>query len=509
MKISPMVTNRFCAAERLFCFRFGFRKHLNYLLIAATLMCCGTFALAESAANDGAVSKRPNIVLILTDDMGYETIGAYGGTQYATPNIDALASTGIKFNHCYAQPICTPSRVKIMTGRSNIRNYIDFNILDPSETTFGHILQDAGYKTAIAGKWQLYGSDHRRNPGTGMHPSRAGFDQHLLWQVETLVGPNQPSFFKRDNRYWGPYLNRNGTVEGYPDGSIEYAPNQYSEDLFTDFLCNFITENKEHPFLVYYAMQVPHSPFHRTPDSADLTDQNRYLSEKNNFGDMVQYIDKLVGKIVAHLEEEGLRDNTLIIFTGDNGTDTGITSRTGTGKVRGGKGRLTNAGTHVPLIVNWFGGTPKTHRGKSLDDLIDFSDFVPTLAEAAGADLPEQMIVRGRKVPAVYDGKSFLPQVTGQAGEPREWVYVYYNREGGGLEGGADGQWARTQRYKLYGKGGVEQSNNFYDVLNDPAESRPLDIQNLSPQAHQALTLLQNAIRHMQVSTEDPAKDQR
>ncbi len=170
--------------------------------------------------------------------------------------------------------------------------------------------------------------------------------------------------------------------------------------------------------------------------------------------DMVQYTDKLVGRIVHKLEELKIRDSTVVLFTGDNGTDRSITSQTVNGPVRGGKGLMTNAGTHVPLIVSWPGTAPK---GKVLDDLVDFSDFLPTFADMAGAKLPENRL---------FDGHSFLPQLKGQKGQPREWVFCHY--WGYGRNKAKAKEFARDQRWKLYNDG------RFYDLQADPMEKTAL-----------------------------------
>ena len=131
--------------------------------------------------------RKPNIILIMADDIGYECFGAYGSQSYKTPNIDRLAAGGVRFTHCYSQPLCTPSRVKLMTGSSNIRNYSSFSILDPNEKTFGHMLQKSGYKTAVAGKWQLYGAKHYKELAqTGMHPRHGPTDPQRLVAQKNL-----------------------------------------------------------------------------------------------------------------------------------------------------------------------------------------------------------------------------------------------------------------------------------------------------------------------------------
>lgn len=401
----------------------------------------------EQRATKGSASPdKPNIILIMADDMGYECVNANGGTSYQTPHLDKLAETGIRFEHCYSQPLCTPSRVKIMTGMSNARNYVKFGVLDRKQTTFAHLLKKAGYATCIAGKWQL-GNE-------ADSPQHFGFDESCLWQ-HTRKAKDQS---KRDTRYPNPCLEVNGKP-------VDYTSGEYGPDVVTDFLCGFMERNKDQPFLAYYPMILPHYPFVPTPDSANPKNKNK----TGNFIDMVTYVDKMVGKLDTKLDELGIRENTLVVFIGDNGTFAGISSQLGGKEVLGGKGTMTDAGTHVPMIASWPG---TIHPGKVSQDLVDFSDFLPTLCAAAGVVIPSEIKL---------DGQSFLPQLRGEEGHPREWIYCYYSRGGGKGE-----QWARNQRYKLYPDG------KFYDVSADPLENTPL--KNLSPEAQQTRTLLQQAL---------------
>ena len=168
---------------------------------------------------------------------------------------------------------------------------------------------------------------------------------------------------------------------------------------------------------------------------------------------MVTYMDKLVGRLVGKLDELGLRRNTLVLFTGDNGTDKPIVSKCNDRAIAGGKGQMTDAGTRVPLIVN----QPQTVPGGTVStDLVDFSDFLPTLCEAAGASVPGDLTI---------DGRSYLPQLRGKRGNPRDWIYCWYSRQGGPT----GREWARNQRYKLY------RTGKFYDISKDPPESEPIE----------------------------------
>ena len=353
-------------------------------------------------------TSRPNIVLIMADDMGYEALSVNGSESCKSPNLDRLAAEGIRFTNGFSNPICTPSRVKIMTGQYNVRNYVRFGHLDRGQTTFAHQLKAAGYKTCIAGKWQL-----GREPDA---PQHFGFEQSCLWQ-HTRSGRSKDGKHTLDRRFVNPMLEFNGVEKDYTSG--EYGP-----QLCTDFICNFIEKNKEEPFLVYYPMILTHCPFDPTPDSTDWDPKRlgstTYKGDKNDpqrhFRDMVAFADKMVGQIVAQLEASGIRDNTLLIFTGDNGTDKPIVTPWNGTKVVGGKGSMGDTGTRVPFIAHWPAGIAEP--GRVADDLVEFSDLFPTLCDVSGAKLPNTH---------PEDGASLLPIFKNQPDTRiKEWIYIWY-----------------------------------------------------------------------------------
>ena len=413
------------------------------LILLGTLLPAGM----SGSADADETTTRPNIVLILADDMGFECLGANGAETYTTPHLDRLARTGIRFTHCYSQPLCTPSRVKLMTGRYNSRNYIRFGLLDPKARTFAHLLRDAGYATCVAGKWQLGGGFDG--------PKRFGFDRYCLWQLT-----------RRPNRYANPGLEIDGKEMDFRDG-------QYGPDIVHRYACAFIREQAKRgkPFFLYYPMILPHWPFEPTPDSPDWDpafrkhdrrEKSYGMRKRKHFVEMVRYLDRLVGRVVDELDKSGVRDKTLVLFTSDNGTYHRIVSRFRGRPWKGGKGRMTDAGTRVPLVANWPGTIPK---GRVCRDLVDFTDFLPTLAEAAGVSVPDSFRA---------DGRSFFPQLLGKPGNPRRYIYCWFFRNGKPVPGGPEhkaGEWARTHRYKLYRKGA---SYEFYDLKQDPLERSPL-----------------------------------
>ena len=219
---------------------------------------CLAFIFSLSACDekkDSSNSQKPNIVLIMADDLGYETIGAYGSKMYQTPNLDKLVEEGMRFDHCYSTPLCTPSRVQLMTGKYNFRNYIGFGLLDPAERTFGHLMQDAGYKTCVVGKWQLLGNKRQQELAggrIGSCPNEAGFDEYCLWQIDKL-----------GSRYKHPTL----SISGEETRKIEGG---YGPDVFLEYIEKFIERNSGKPFFLYYPMVITHDPFVPTPGPSGL-----------------------------------------------------------------------------------------------------------------------------------------------------------------------------------------------------------------------------------------------
>ncbi|WP_346237089.1 sulfatase-like hydrolase/transferase [Niabella insulamsoli] len=433
---------------------------MKQALLLTFIIGCTFVAFSQS-------SRPPNVVLIMADDVSWECFGAYGSKEYQTPHIDALAKGGLRFNHCYSTPLCTPSRVQLMTGKYSFRNYTHFSYLNPSEKTFAHVMKEAGYKTAIAGKWQLNGVIYDL-PGAsdGTRPNKAGFDEYCLWQLTTINGANG---LPGGERFWSPYLEMNGRHLTTEDNRDRYGP-----DIMSDFLCDFMEKNRNEPFFVYYPTVLVHDPFVPTPDNIGAAsrgpEMNKApkdaLSQKQNFVAMVAYLDKIVGKIVKKLEELDQLENTIIIFTADNGTNRNISSEWMGRVIQGGKGTTTDMGTHVPLIISWKGKTPA---GSQTNDLVDFTDFYPTLAEIVGAPA------------TTVDGRSFLPQIVGKKANSRKWQALYYQPYWGNNKSGSQA-YVRNQEFKLYTNGA------FYEIAKDLNQEDNL-IQR-TPQQQQAYDLL-------------------
>jgi arylsulfatase A len=228
-------------------------------------------------------------------------------------------------------------------------------------------------------------------------------------------------------------------------------------------------------------MILTHEPYDATPDSSDWAEakppgkgkSKDWEKNQRHFADMTAYMDKMIGRLVAKLDALGIRDNTLILFTGDNGTGQGIQSKVGDRMVAGGKGKSIDAGMRVPLIVNWPAGAA---RGKVVRDLVDMTDFLPTICEAAGIEVPAKLAI---------DGHSFLPQVRGETGRPRPWIYSWFARNGGAK---ATTELARNHEY------GLHRDGKMFDVRGGDDHTLPLDLSALSPEAEQARRVLQSAL---------------
>ncbi|WP_190810681.1 sulfatase-like hydrolase/transferase [Flagellimonas sp. S3867] len=410
------------------------------------------------------IKQRPNIILIMADDLGYETLGVYGSDSYKTPHLDRLANEGMRFEHCYSTPLCTPSRVQLMTGKYSFRNYIGFGLLDPNEKTFGHYMQKAGYETCIAGKWQLLGNPHQQKLAggkIGTLPGEAGFDDYCLWQIDQF-----------GSRYKDPLL----SVKGKGTKKFE---SQFGPDVFVEHIKTFMRANKENPFFVYYPMVLTHDPFVPTPDNAGFVDfdTTTKVNDTTYFGEMVTYMDKLVGRIVDETEKLGIREHTLILFIGDNGTDRDVISLINGKPLKGDKGYTTDAGTHVPFIANWKG---TINPGSVNNNLIDFTDFTPTLLEVATQEKWDEKVL---------DGHSFYPQLVNQKYAPRDWVFCHYEPNWGKFE---PRRYVHDKTWKLY------ENGNLFNIEEDPLEENPLQIENQPEAVKSKIKNFRNVLKEYQ-----------
>lgn len=402
---------------------------------------------------------RPNVILIMADDMGFECLSSYGSLSYQTPKLDSLANKGIRFTHAISQPLCTPTRVKIMTGKYNYRNYEYFGYLNPNQTTFAHLFKKAGYKTCIAGKWQLNGIYHNLEGNQDKNrPYELGFDEYCLWQLTKNK--------QQGERYAKPFIEENGKEK-------RYGINEYGPDIFTNYILNYIERNKHDPFFIYYPMVLVHDPFVPTPDSPEWQDSTRrYETDTAYFRDMMDYTDKIIGKIADKLKETGLDENTLLIFTADNGTHRSIVTMTKEGSYQGGKGMTTDAGTKVPMIAYW----PRyIKKSVVYEPLVEFSDFFATFNEML-------------KLDEASDGQSFCSLVTNANHNQRKTAFVHYDPQWGNWVNQHAGRFARTISYKLY------QNGSFYNLQSDPMEENPMGLEQMTDEQKKIRKQLQEIL---------------
>jgi arylsulfatase A len=425
--------------------------HRTVTLLLLSVLAAATVV---QAAETPASAPRPNIILILSDDVGLGNIHCCGGA-FRTPNIDSLATGGTRFEYCYSTPLCGPSRCQLLTGRYPHRTGLNTNqsrdAIHPSrEVMIPTVLKKAGYVTASVGKWgQMC-----------LGPGEWGFDEYLV--------------FRASGKYWATQAkNSKGyTVKGKP---VELPQDRYMPDVMHQFVVDFIVKHKSQPFFLYYPMAHIHAPILRTPDSKPGADRDRL------YADNVEYMDKLVGKLMDELDRQHLRERTLVLYTGDNGTARfGVAKATVNGRsISGQKGTMLEGGSRVPLVVNWRGVTPT---GKVNRDLIDFSDFFATFAELAGAKLPEGVTL---------DSHSFAAQIKGQKGTPREWVYVELNGR----------SYVRDSQFKLANGGAL------FDLAEAPFKEILIAKDSIDPTAVAARKRLQAVLDlHSAAPRQDDAK---
>jgi arylsulfatase A-like enzyme len=404
-------------------------------------------------------AERPNIVFILADDLGYGDLGCYGQKNFATPNIDRMAAEGLRFTQHYAgSTVCAPSRACLMTGQHTGRGWQRANggpglRPDPHDVTVARLLKDAGYQTALIGKSPFIRDDQGRSPNA------KGFDHFFGYSGHSAA-----------HRYYPESLWRNGEKVLYQDNQGKEGQ-QYSSDLFVKDALNWLDEHAGGPFFLHLALQQPHADlsvpqkwrepflgkFEETP-----TDSGQYRQEPNpkaTFAGMVTHLDDAVGQVLGKLRELGIAENTLVLFSSDNGAmSEGGWSRehfNSSGPLRGGKRDLYEGGIRVPLIAWW----PESIRaGGTTDHVSAFWDFVPTACEAAQIEAPKDT-----------DGLSYLPTLTGQGEQPQH-DYLYWEfHEQGGKQAVREGDW-KAVRLKVHTQ--PETPLKLYHLPSDLGETR-------------------------------------
>jgi arylsulfatase A-like enzyme len=446
-------------------------------------VCSVTIARPEDVPGERH-PKPPNILLVMLDDLGKDWVGCCGGGDVETPNVDRLAAEGMRFTNAYCMPQCTPTRVTLLTGQYPLRHgwvnhwdvprwghcYFDWK-RNPS---MGRVMRSAGYATAVAGKWQI--NDFRVHPDA---LEKHGFDDWCVWTG------GEAGNAASNSRYWRPYIH---TRQGSRSYEQEYGP-----DVFTDFLIDFIRKHRDEQLFLYFPMCLTHGPLVTTPLEPDA--EGRLERHKA----MIRYADHLLGELVQALNELGLREDTIIIWTTDNGS--AVSGTLHGRKVSGGKSKTTEMGVCVPFIVNCPGRVP---RGVVTDALTDFTDLLPTFAALAGAELPGEH---------TYDGVSIADHLLGRADDsPRKWIMAMGGQNRARLtDRGVENEWffrdrvLRDKRFKLY-VGTDRQPAKLIDLKTDPAEELNL-LANAGEEAQAALRKFMEAVGGFPAKDSDPIYD--
>jgi arylsulfatase A-like enzyme len=442
----------------------------NYGRISLLLICCFLFSLVGYTGTGG----KPNIIFILTDDLGYGDLGCYGQAKIQTPNIDRLAREGMRFTQAYAgSTVCAPSRCSLMTGMHNGHNRVRDNVplgifLQPDDFTLAELLKQAGYRTGGIGKYSL------GNPGSWGVPLYQGFDYYY-----GQLNQNQAHF------YYPHYIWENDRVV-LLSGNRGEKKQQYMHDLYTEKALGFIREHSRHPFFLYLAYTIPHFSDY-PPDSPDyyIVPSDEPYSDRDwpqiskNYAAMVTRLDRDVGRIINTLKDKGIDQNTLVIFTSDNGpmkkhiTDL-FEFFDSNGPLKGGKRDVYEGGIRVPFIVRWKEVVPESTVN---DEIIAFWDVMPTFAEIVG--YPSELCT---------DGLSFLPALRGEERKDHEYLYWDY--------GHTRGRYSQAVRYENY-KGiryirEGETEFELFDLRDDPGETN--NIAEAEPAvAEKIITLMKEA----------------
>jgi len=433
-----------------------FRNILSLLLPILILSC-----KSKTEDKPTEIERPPNIVLIFTDDQGYRDVGIFGADDIETPNLDQMAADGVKLTSFYsAQAVCSASRAGILTGcypnRIGIHNAMMPNSkkgLHPSETTLAEMLKATGYKTAIYGKWHL--GDH-----PDFLPTKNGFDEWFGIPYSNDMWPLHPQ--------QGPVFNF-GPLPLYENETVIDTLTDQTQltTQITEHSVDFIHRNKNNPFFLYVPHPQPHVPLF-------VSDKFKGKSNRGLYGDVIMEIDWSVGQILKALREDALEDNTLVIFTSDNGPWLAYGNHAGSAlPYREGKGTAWEGGQREPFIARWPGKLPA---GKVIDVPVMAIDILPTIAEITDSKLPEKTI----------DGMNVWKVLTGESEKSPQEAYFYYYRVNE-LHGVRYGKWKlyfphtyRTMNGQEPGKDGLPgeyrmidlEQIELYDLENDESETK-------------------------------------
>ncbi|MBX6313470.1 MAG: arylsulfatase [Isosphaeraceae bacterium] len=407
--------------------------------------------MPRAAAAEG---RKPNILFILADDLGYGDLGCYGQRQIRTPNLDRLAAEGMRFTQCYAgSTVCAPSRCCLMTGLHTGHARVRGNALvplQPEDVTVAEVLKAAGYATGLVGKWGL------GEPGTTGVPNRQGFDEFFGYLNQHHAHNYYPEFlWKNETKY--PLA---GNVE---KDNIATKRVQYSPDLFVREAIGFLDRHEDGPFFLYLAPTLPHANNERgraegngmeVPSDAPYSDRPWPPPQKNHAA-MITRLDGDVGKVLDHLRQLGLERDTIVFFSSDNGPhkEGGADPEffRSSGPLRGFKRAMYDGGIRVPMIVRWPDHVPA---GTTSEQIWAFWDFLPTAAELAGTSAPGGL-----------DGLSIVPTLLGQGTQPQHDFLYWEFHEGGFKQAVRTGDWKAVRL-------APGKPLELYDLKTDPGETR-------------------------------------
>ncbi|HUE73261.1 MAG TPA: arylsulfatase [Pirellulaceae bacterium] len=406
-----------------------------------------------------AEPPRPNVVLILADDLGYGDVGCFGQKQIQTPNLDRLAREGMRFTDFYAgSTVCAPSRCVLMTGyhtgHCSIRGNSKQN-LRPEEVTVAEVLKSAGYATALFGKWGL---GHEGSSGV---PTRQGFDAFFGYLDQHHAHNYYPAFLMKNEERFA--LQNVVPGDGDFGGGVATTKAQYSHDLIAGEAIRWIESQKDKPFFLYLALTIPHANNEARQKGMEVPDLGPYADKdwpepQKAHAAMITRMDRDIGRVMARLKELGVDDNTLVFFSSDNGphAEGGNDPQfnDSNGLLKGIKRDLTDGGIRVPTIARWPG---KIAAGGTSDHVGYFADILPTLAELAGVI---------EKVPTDMDGVSLTPTLVGKPDQQKQHDYLYwafYERSGG--QAVRMGKWKAVQQP-------ISTPLRLYDLSTDIGEER-------------------------------------
>jgi len=422
------------------------RDFLKLAGVGAAALAAPSWAPAKTAPADG----KPNILVILVDDLGYGDLSSYGAKDLQTPHIDALVAGGMRFDNFYANcPVCSPTRASLLTGRypdlvgvpGVIRTHLmsNWGYLDPRAVTLPQMLKRAGYHTGIIGKWHLGLASPNK-------PNERGFDH-----FHGFLGDMMDDYYNH-RRHGFNYMRLN---------EKEIDPEGHATDLFTQWAREYIHERAKHtePFFLYLAYNAPHTPI-QPPQKwlQKVKAREKNISDKRaKLVALIEHLDDGIGKVIKALEEAGADDNTLVLFTSDNGGQVHVGANNG--PLHGGKGQMYEGGIRVPACAVWPG---KIKPGSRSERVGLTMDLFATVCEAAGVPIEHEI-----------DARTFLPTLLGKAQPAREEFLFWVRREGGGY-GGQEFYAVRHGPWKLLQNTPFEPLR-LYNLADDPKEERPLD----------------------------------